>query len=297
MNKKFLGIFLATISSTLWGIGGNFTGYIFKNSNIDYSSLVFFRMFIASIIFFILGFIKDEPIKAFDMINNKKRFIQLIIYSFFGMLGVQLPFYATIKYSSAPFATLMQFGAPILVILYICFKYRKKPQLNEIICTFFILIGVFFVVTNGKLNSLSVQVNAIYWGLITAFGYAFYIVYAKNFFSWPTSFLMAYGMLFGSIFILPITNFKISISCLSQTNILFSFIMVLTVGTVIPFYLLIESSRYINPKLTCMLSVAEPIVSLFVSIIFMNEHFGLYQFIGILIIIFSIFVVTSTTKD
>ena len=94
MNKKYYGIFLAAFSSTLWGIGGNFTQYIFNNSNFNYISLVAVRMLVAGILFILYGAYKDGINKAYDMVNNRYKFFDLLIYSIFGMLGVQLPFFA-----------------------------------------------------------------------------------------------------------------------------------------------------------------------------------------------------------
>lgn len=297
MNKYFYGIFLAVISSALWGLGGNFSQYIFMHSNFNYITLVFSRMFVTGILFLLFGILRFGTKIPIDMINDKKRAIKLLIYSFFGMLGVQLPFYATIQYSSAPFATLMQFGAPVLVIAYLCIKTKKLPKISDIICTLFILLGVFFVVTNGNYHTLSIDIRAIIWGLITSFGYAFYIVYAKNFFKWPTPFLMGYSMLVGSIIILPLCNIFSIITYFKDTYILFCFIMVVIIGTFLPFYLLIESSRYISATLTCLLAVVEPIVSLIVAINFMGEIFGFYQLIGIIIIFFAITIISFLSKN
>lgn len=297
MNKKYYGIFLAAFSSTLWGIGGNFTQYIFNNSNFNYISLVAVRMLVAGILFILYGSYKDGINKAYDMVNNRYKFFDLLIYSIFGMLGVQLPFFATIQYSSAPFATLMQFGAPILVIIFVCLKYKKKPQISEVICTLLILLGVFFVVTNGSTKQLSIDPRAILWGLVTSFGYAFYIIDAKKFFRWPTSFLMGFSMIIGSVLLLPFYNVLIALSYFKDLKILFAFLVVIIIGTVIPFYLLIESSRYIKPTLTCMLAVFEPVVSLLIAINFMGEVFGIFQLFGIVIILLSIIVVSKYSKN
>lgn len=297
MNKFFYGIFLAAFSSALWGLGGNFTQYIFAHSDFNYISLVFARMFVTSLLFLLFGIYKHGSEVGIEMIKSKKRVFQLLIYSFFGMLGVQLPFYATIQYSSAPFATLMQFGAPVLVIAYFCIKFKKLPKIYEVVCTILILIGVFFVVTNGNYHTLSIDLHAIIWGVITSFGYAFYIVDAKKFFDFPTPFLMGYSMLIGSLIILPLLSIPDILHYFKDTTILIYFFIVVIVGTFLPFYFLIESSRHISPTLTCLLAVVEPIVSLIVAINFMGEVFGMYQLIGIVVIIISITAISFFSKS
>lgn len=297
MNKYILGILLAVFSSALWALGGNFTQYIFMNSDFNYVSLVFSRMLVTSLLFFLFGIYKSNTKVLKKMITNKKRFIQILIYSFFGMLGVQLPFYATIQYSTAPFATLMQFGAPVLVMIYLCIKTKKAPSIYEIFCTAFILVGVAFVITNGDFSTLTVDIRAIIWGTVTAFGYGFYVVYAKVFFKWPTAFLMGYSMFFGSLFILPLCKISDIINYLSNPNILIFFLLMVIIGTFLPFYFIIESAKYINPTLICLLAVVEPIVSLAISIKYMGEVVGFFQYIGILIVLVSISIISIASKE
>lgn len=297
MNRKAIGIFESLFSALLWGIGGNFTQYIFSNSNLNFPSLVFIRMLISSLIFITIGVFIYGKSTALNMIKDIKIVLNLIIYGILGIFGVQFPFFATIKYSNAAFATLMQFGAPIIVITYVSVKNRKKPKNFELAATSIILIGLFLVITNGKLSSLIFDENAIFYGLLAAMGFAFYIGYADRFSKWPTIFTIGYGMLIGSIFSILFIKDTQEFIYILRPDIFIAFILLIILGTVIPFYFFVESTRYISADITCILSVGEPLTAIFISVIFFNNTFTILQIIGILLILTSIFIIGFFTKN
>ena len=297
MTKHTKGMILSLFSAALWGIGGNFTQYILKHSTFDFYNLVTIRMFITGIAILITGIYIEGSQKAILMLKDKKIRIKLYIYALFGMVGVQLPFFATIQYSSAPFATLIQFSAPIIIMIYISLKTRKRPTNNELASTIAILTGVFLVVTNGNFDTLIVDKRAIIWGIITACGFAFYLMYATNFFKWPTTFTMGYGMILASIYLFIFLPDKNILKHFTDINITLSFLILVIFGTIIPFYFFVESIRYISPKLTSLLSVAEPIVSLLVAVIFFDNVFGSIQLIGIFLVIISVLLIGFFAKD
>ncbi|WP_068268696.1 DMT family transporter [Caviibacter abscessus] len=297
MNNRTKGLILSIFSASLWGIGGNFTQYIFAHSTFTYMPLVTIRMFLTGIIVLLIGIYLEGFDKAKKMLQDRNTRLKLYIYSVFGMIGVQVPFFATIQYSSAPFATLIQFSTPLIIMIYISLRTKKMPTNNEIASTLTILAGVFLVVTNGNLETLIVDKKAILWGITTACGFAFYLLYAKEFFSWPTTFTMGYGMLLGSIelfIFLPNKNIFIHFT---DIKVILAFLFMVIFGTIIPFYFFVESIRYISAKLTSILSVAEPIVSLFVAVIFFKDVFGIIQLIGVFLVIVSVLIIGLFAKE
>lgn len=297
MTNRTKGILLSIFSASLWGIGGNFTQYIFANSSFTYMPLVTIRMFLTGIIVLMFGIYLEGLDKAIAMIKDRNTRLKLYIYSIFGMIGVQVPFFATIQYSSAPFATLIQFSTPLIIMIYISLRWRKMPTNHEIASTLTILTGVFLVVTNGNLDTLIVDKRAIIWGITTACGFAFYLIYAKEFFNWPTTFTMGYGMLLGSIELFIFLPNKNILIYFNNIKVILAFLFMVIIGTIIPFYFFVESIRYINAKLTSLLSVAEPIVSFFVAVIFFGDIFGIIQLIGVFLIIISVLIIGFFAKE
>ena len=81
------------------------------------------------------------------------------------MLLVQYSFMASINYGNASVATMLQYIAPIYVIL--CFSLRDKIKLSlfDFITIFLTLIGMFLLLTNGSFQVLMVPSPSLIWGL------------------------------------------------------------------------------------------------------------------------------------
>lgn len=290
LSKK--GLVFAILSSVLWGFSGNITEYIYDISNIDSNSLVTIRMFLAGLIlsFISFSFVYTKDIK--EILSSYKLMIKLVIFTIFGVIMTQLPFFYTIKYSSAPFATLMQFLTPLFIIIYVSIVDKIKLTKREIVLTVVAFIGVFLILTNGNIYSLHVSVIAIFWGLLAAIGFAFYLLYSKKFKGLNKLSICGFSMVLGGIILSPFINFNLLFEAFHSANFLIALLLNVIIGTVIPFYLFLLSLEYIPPRTTSLLQCFEPLTAIIVSYIFFDNSLGFIQLIGGLIIILTVMFLT-----
>ncbi|WP_067139133.1 DMT family transporter [Oceanivirga salmonicida] len=297
MKKIHKGILLALLSSIFWAIGGNFTQYIFINSDFNFVTLVSIRMLLSGILITLFEMKLTGKEKAIEMLKDKTIWLPLLIFSIFGQIGIQLTFFATIKYSGAAFATLTSSLAPIIVIIYLSIKLKKRPRSVECIPMFTLFLGLFFVVTSANINTLLVDIRAVIYGIISACCFAFYLLYAKKLFKYPSTYIIGYTMIMGGVFLLPFSNLKMMITNLMKLNILFFFILLIVIGTVIPFCLFVESTRYVSSKIVSILSVCEPLISLAISIFIFHKTFTQIQLMGVFIVVFSVIVISIYSEE
>ena len=290
MNNKSKGISMALIAAILWGISGNFAEYIFTHSDITDLSYTTFRMLFSGIILLIYGIFLNSFSEFKKLIFDKKIMLKLVIYSFLGIMGLQYTFSKTILLSNAPLTTLLQFLSP-LILVYISIENRIKPKLSEIILTLISLFGMFLMITNGNLSDLIVNPLAILYGVISASFYAYYVIYIKEFSNYHISLVLGIGMILGSIYLLPFNDFNMAEYM--KPDILFTFTSNVILGNVIPFYLFLESTKYISPKITSLLGAFEPISALIIGVLFMKTKIYTIQIIGGLIIIISVSLLTT----
>src|SRR5699024_2222384 len=100
----------------------------------------------------------------------------LILFSIFGLLGLQYSFFATIQHSNAATAAILQYLAPTLLLIFTCLSVKRFPIRREIIGIIITFFGLFLLVTNGDLTELSISKTALLWGIISAFALAYYTV-------------------------------------------------------------------------------------------------------------------------
>ena len=243
-------------------------------------------MLFSGIILLIYGIFLNSFSEFKKLIFDKKNILKLSIYSLFGIMGLQYTFSKTVLLSNAPLATLLQFLSPLIILVYISIENRIKPKLSEVILTLISLFGMFLMITNGNLNDLVVNPYGILFGIISACFYAYNVIYIKEFKKYHISLILGIGMILGSIYLLPFNDSNMAEYM--KPDILFTFTSNVILGNVIPFYLFLESTKYISPKITSLLGAFEPISALIIGTLFMKTKIYTIQIIGGLIIIVSV---------
>lgn len=116
-EKRILGIFLAIAGASFWGLGGTVSDFLFQHRNIEINWYVTARLLISGILLLIIYKLLYPRKSIFIIFTSKRSFIQLIIFSIFGMLLVQYSYMASINYGNAAVATLLQYIAPLYIII------------------------------------------------------------------------------------------------------------------------------------------------------------------------------------
>ena len=173
-NSRWKGIVLALTGASLWGFSGNAAQWIFSHSTIEATWLVSVRMVIAGALLLCLLSIRTN---VFTVWRNKKDSIALVVFSLTGMLGVQLTFFLSIQAGNAAAATLLQFLGPVFITIYFALKVLKWPKRKEWFAVLLALTGTFLLLTNGKLDYITISKEAIFWGILSGISVAVYTVY------------------------------------------------------------------------------------------------------------------------
>lgn len=296
-NKKWLGILMVVISSVLWGVSGTVSQYLFNNASISVSCVVSIRMFTAGVMLIFISVYKGNKDKVTGIWKDKYSRLHIIIYSIFGMLGVQFTYFTTIAKSNAAIATLLQYLAPVIIIIYSLIRLKQKISFYETAALFMALGGTFLLLTNGNIKTLTISREAFFWGIMSAFALAFYTLYVKNLLKWPSSVIIGWSMVIGGFILGLFVHDWGAVHEFLRLDILLSMVFIVILGTLIPFYFFIESLRYINAKEASLLSCSEPLSALVTSIIWLHVSFGAYQFTGAFLIILMIVMLTLTAEN
>lgn len=146
-KKKPYYISLLIISTFLWGssypIGKNLL------DQINSSTLVFFRLLIASLILAI--YIKFSREKFSKL--SWTQWIWTIIISSLGVGGFNIIIFSGLAYTNPTNASLIMSFSPLLTSLIVCFMHRRPPPKDKIIGLLLGIFGVFIVITNGNIQS------------------------------------------------------------------------------------------------------------------------------------------------
>jgi drug/metabolite transporter (DMT)-like permease len=294
-SVKFLGIALVLTGATLWGISGTVVQFLFQQKGYNPEWLVVIRLLISGTILLMYSrFRKNKDI--FLIWKLKEDRIHILIFGIFGMLGVQYTYFAAIEAGNAATATVLQYLGPVFILGYIVLKSRRLPTNKEIISIFLALLGTFFLVTNGNVQTLSISKWAFFWGISSAIALAFYTLQPVQLIKkWETIIVVGWGMLIGGIgfsLINPPWVFQGQLSLSSFIAILFIIIF----GTIIPFYFYLESLNYISATEASLLACVEPLSAAFLSVVWLHVSFGFYEWIGTILILATIAILSQEKK-
>ncbi|WP_147805294.1 EamA family transporter [Alkalicoccus halolimnae] len=299
MNKptKTTGFLLVIIGATCWGVGGTVSQRLFQEHAVEVDWLVTVRLLIAGLLLLLVQSLKKGSAEVFAVWKNKKAGTQLVIFGLLGMLAVQYTYMASIHHGNAAVATLLQYLAPVMIIIYLLVRRLTVLTGKDTITAVLALTGCFFLLTNGSLSALAVPAPAVIWGVLSGAALAFYTLYAVPLLKQFNSLVVVgWAMIIGGgalSFIHP--PWQIDIAAFTPEMYAYLFFIVIF-GTMIAFWFYIESLQSLAPQETSLLGSLEPLSAVFTMVLWLGEPFGGLQWFGTVCIIGMTFLLAFSNK-
>lgn len=280
--ERLKGISMILIGAMLWGATGPLMEWTMEVYGISVPFLLTIRLTVAGLL--LLLFLKLKGVRTTAVFRNKTWIRPLLIFSILGMLGVQYSFVAAIEASNAVVATLMQFLAPVYIILYVSITHKRMPPSYQIIGMAGTLAGLFLLLTNGRPDQLIISGEAIFWGILVGLAFTFYTLYpARLMQEWGVLLVVGWSMLFGGIFLGLINPVFLSDEwpILAELPVIGAILTIVVIGTV-AFILFLSSMRYITAVETSILSSLEPLTAMVISMFWFGQVLSPIQLSGAL---------------
>lgn len=290
-NKK--GIILTISGGAAWGLSGVSGQYLLEVKELNAEWLVTMRLIMAGFIMIIVSFGSKRSFKdIFEIFRAKRDFIQIIIFAVLGMAACQFTYFMTIEKSNACTATILQYTAPVLIMLYLSVKNRIMPKLREIISLILVVLGTFFLAAHGNIHSLAISRAALIWGLISALTVVFYnLLPVKLINKFGTMLVLGWGMVIGGIFMTIMVKPWI-VPGIWDIKTLIGFAAVIIAGTAMAFGMYLEGVRLIGAKKASMFASSEPLTSAVAAAVFMNVAFTGMDIAGLVCILAGVSLLT-----
>jgi drug/metabolite transporter (DMT)-like permease len=280
MNRR-KGIFLVITGAVFWGIGGTVSKNLFQQYQIDVDWLVAIRLLIAGFLLLTVHFFGKDRSQILGVWKTRRIAIQLIIFGLLGMLAVQYTYMASIKHGNAAVATLLQYLAPVMIIVYLIFRKQTVLTRRDLLTVSLALVGCFFLLTNGSISQFSVPTLAIVWGVLSGIALAFYTLYAVPLLKqYDSLVIVGCAMIIGG-FALSFFHPPWQMDFKSLTlEAYFYLVFVIIFGTMIAFWFYIESLQSLPPKESSLLGSIEPLAAVLTTVFWLKEPFGFFQWVG-----------------
>ena len=291
MNNMVKGRIYTLIGAVGWGLSGTCGQYLMNDSEVSPIYLTTLRMMIAGIVLTL--FSSWKQVNQFrEVVKSPKIIARILFFGIFGLMLCQLTYLIAIHSSNAGTATVLQYTCPILIVIYVSLKEKTVPTVMEFVAIVFALVGTFVIATHGNPFNLSLSPSGLFWGIISAFTYALYtLLPAKLIQQWGSLMVTGLGLLSGGfLFYIGSASWQYAIQWKPYT--LIAFIGIIGIGTIVAYTLYLEGVSLIGPVQGSLLASAEPISSVFFSIILLGEVFQGIDIVGIILILIAVYLIT-----
>lgn len=294
-NNQTKGMLLAAFGGGLWGFSGVMAQLIL-DYGVSAEWLVSCRLMLGGLCILIYSiFIKHE--NTFAVFKNKFAITRLVCFSFLGMGLVQYTFFKTIEYSTASFATIIQFTAPVLLYGYEVICGFKKLRILDLTLILAAIFGVVLLVTDGQFSRLSVSTLALVFGLLCAVGVVLYTLLPQPLIvRYNAAPIVGFGMFIsGLTFQLhsPLHSLPVALDFK-----LFAYLfLTITLGTAVAFLAYLQSTVYIPGSMASLFTALEPLLVSVFSIFIFGKNFTQAEIIGILIILTAILCFSKVSQN
>ena len=291
MDEIVKGRIYTLIGAISWGLSGACGQYLMNDSGVSPIYLTALRMVIAGLVLTLFACLK-QPKQFREVVKSPKIMGRMLFFGIFGLMLCQLTYLFAIHSSNAGTATVLQYTCPILIVIYVGLKEKTVPTIMEFVAIVFALVGTFVITTHGNPFNLSLSPSGLFWGIISAFAYALYtLLPGKLIRQWGSLIVTGLGLLSGGIlFYFGTASWQYTIQWQPYTFI--AFIGIIGIGTIFAYSLYLEGVSLIGPVQGSLLASAEPISSVFFSIVLLGEVFQGIDIVGIVLILIAVYLIT-----
>lgn len=288
MNSNTKGILNGIIASTSYGMNPLF-GLPLYAIGIGVNSVLFYRYFLAVIIYFIwLKFFKKASLKI-----SRQEIIPLFFLGIFFSLS-SLTLFEAFHYIEAGIACTILFIYPVMVAIIMAIFFKEKITKTVIFAILLTSIGIILLYKGKPDTALSIK--GILIVLTSALLYALYIVGVKNIKPvkvMNSARLSFYVMLFGLIVYIVNLKFCTTLQMLPNLKAWLFAIGLALFPTIISLETITIAIQLIGSTNTAILGALEPLTAIFFGILLFHEQLTLRISIGIILILFGVFLIIS----
>lgn len=291
-NQVIKGIVIAALASASWGVSGTVLQLISQNLAIPAPWMLSTRTFFSGAILLIISaFLYGK--RTFDVFKTWPTAISVITYAIFGLMANLLTFYYAIQTGNASMATILQYLSPLFIVFGVVLFQHQLPVRSDVIAFVVAMIGVFLAITRGDFGHLAIPVVSLLWGIGSGITAAFYVVLplranATN----PPLVVLGWGTMIAGVLFNLYHPFWVNPPHLTVT-LVSSVATVILFGTIIPFGMLLEASRFAPADVVSIMDAVQPVTTTMLSVIFFHLRLNWVEVVGIAIVLVAIYILQA----
>lgn len=295
MNRKNMmrGAMLTMLGGMLWGFSGTCGQYLLQVKGMSSDFLVPIRLLGGGSLLLLLCALKQGR-RTLEIFRRDTPGI--LVFAMLGMGLCQYTYYQAIGASNAGTATVLQYTSPALILVWSSLRHKKAPRRMEILAIALALSGTYLLATHGRPGSMTLSVQALWWGLLSAAALAICTVQpARMLETYGSSLVTGWGMLLGGVMLCALFRPWTLVPAMDGFSLLVIAVIVAT-GT-LAYVVYLEGVRMVGAKKGSLFASVEPVAAAVFSALMMHAQFTVMDVAGFACILSTIFLLAADKKD
>ncbi len=293
-HGQLAGVWIALASSAAFGLSGSFAKGLFE-AGWTPAAAVAVRMAGAALILAIPALLAMRG----RWVLLRTNWASILLFGFFGVGACQLCYFLAVERLDVGVALLLEYLAPVLIVLVLWMRHKKRPSVATIGGTLLALAGLVAVLDLSGTSSL--DPIGILWGLGAAVGLTVYFfVSARVDGALPPIILSAGGMLVGAVSlglvglfgILPM-HAEFGSGSLAGVKVPWwvALLGLILIATVFSYTTGVMAARALGSKVASFISLTEVLFAVLWAWLLLSELPGPVQLFGGLLIVLGVVLV------
>ena len=279
--KSLKGYLYIIAATTFWGISASIAKFLITQ-HVDTLVLVQMRMVISCIVLLTYFALFRREVLRVKM-RDLYRFALLGII---GGAGSNFTYYFTIQQTNVATAILLQYMAPLFVLLFAAMTREESLTAPKLIAGIISLGGCFLAVAGKDLSLLTISRVGLLSGFASAFCWGFANIWLRRLLATYSAWTaLLYGFIFASLFWFVINPPWTIIAAGYDVHAWKTFFGMAMISVLIPHSLYYAGMRYLTASRAIITATFEPVVAIFSAFIMLNEVLTAVQIAGAVLVI------------
>lgn len=217
---------------------------------------------------------------------------QTILLGVFGVALSNYFYYLAIQKTNVATAIILQYTAPVWVLMYAVVRGLQKPTLQRVLAVALALTGIALVIDAFGAGGLRLSGPGVIPALVASFSFAFYNIGGHSILTrYDRWIVLLYVLGSASLFWIVVNSpWKIAAAHYSGGQWLFLLLFSL-LSVLAPFSLYFAGLQYLEPTRAIVVSCLEPVFSIVIAALALGEVLRPLQTLGIVLVLAAVIVV------
>ncbi|MEY2412777.1 MAG: hypothetical protein QOD84_1383 [Acidobacteriaceae bacterium] len=217
--------------------------------------------------------------------------LRLLLLGVFGVAASNYFYYLAIQRTNVATAIVVQYTAPIWVLLYMVFRGLQRPTLGRVGAVILALTGIALVIGIFSSGGLGLNPVGVAAALTAALAFAFYNVAGHTVLErYDRWIVLLYTTFFAGLFWMVINPpWKVIAAHYSGTQWIFLTVFSM-LSMLVPFSFYFAGLQHLEPTRAIVVSCLEPVFSILIAALILGELLRIAQVLGMVMVLAAIVV-------